>query len=564
MFKKNEDYKQYELFSIASTLSKKQSKLLRKSIEHNFLINIFSKINESDFEVLYSNKKSRPNTPVNQLVGSLILKHLFNWTYDDLFRNLNFNILTRHALGIQSLDYNIFSEASIFNFQNRISEHFITTGQDLLSQVFDSLTKDQLNEFGIKTDIQRGDSFLVGSNIFDYTRLQLLVEVLLRFLKMLEKEGRIKLNVLLEKYTKQTAGQYIYRIQKEDLPKEMNQLSEVYHDLYTSYKDSCEEKSIFKIFERVYYEHFIVIDNKVNIISSNQLHSGILTSPDDTEATYRYKRRINSKGYSGHISETANPTNKINLITDVVLEPNNIHDATILEKRLPEMLDKTPDLSEYHCDGAYGNAEVDKIMEKNDIAQIQAAIPGRKAFAEIKIIEKSTDEYWVSCENGQLCKAEKTEKAWRVKFDTKVCSECPLNEICATSKHMRKKTSSRLWYFGQDKILLDKRKQNFEKLPKEKRKIRANVEATVKEMKRGIKNGKLRVRGQAKAVLYIIMTAIAVNLTRIHKYSVGIEPISILNAIIYTYFNLIMLAYHPQTTFLQKNQHILTQFKNAA
>jgi hypothetical protein len=177
MFKKNESYKQYSLFGVTDSLSDSQRSMMETSIEHSFFVNIFSKINEKDFDVLYSTKKSRPNVPVNQLVGALILKNLYNWTYQQLFMNLNFNLLTRHALGAQSLGGSIFAEASIFNFQNKVIEYYIQTGKDLLTEVFDGLTSAQLKEFGIKTDIQRGDSFLLGSNIFDYTRLQLLIEV---------------------------------------------------------------------------------------------------------------------------------------------------------------------------------------------------------------------------------------------------------------------------------------------------------------------------------------------------------------------------------------------------
>ena len=88
MFKKNEGYRQYSVFGVTNSMSDKKSKLLANSIEHSFLINIFTKIKENDFIDLYSQKKSRPNTPVNQLVGSLILKHLYNWTYEELFNNI--------------------------------------------------------------------------------------------------------------------------------------------------------------------------------------------------------------------------------------------------------------------------------------------------------------------------------------------------------------------------------------------------------------------------------------------------------------------------------------------
>ena len=524
MFKNNIEYQQFGLFDSLNNLTQKQSKVLSNSIEHSFFENIFCKINENDFKVLYSNKKSRPNVPVNQLVGSLILKHLYNWTYEELFKNLNFNLLTRWAIGVRNISEDIFSEASIYNFQNKVIDYYVSTGTDLLSEVFDNLTKSQLEEFGINTGIQRGDSFLIGSNIFDYTRLQLLIEVLIRILRVIDKNDRQQYAHLFTAYTKQTAGQYIYRVSKEDLPKEISKLSVVYHSLYNLLKGKYNDVAVFRVFERVYKEHFEIVGNKVQVIPSNRLNSSVLMSPDDTEATFRDKGKLGKKGYSGHISETAGPNNKLNLITDCVVIPNNVDDAQILESRLPEMLSKTPDLAEYHADSNYGSPSVDVIMENNNIVQVQTAVRGRKAYAKMQIEQGQDNAYWVTCENGQRVKAEKASKGKNAKshkavFDYEKCLLCPLMAKCNT-RIMGVKTNKpkRTWYFSEEKIRMHKRLQNINSIPEERRTIRANVEATVKEVKRGIKNGKVRIRGNKRIAFYLCLTAIAVNLTRIHKY----------------------------------------------
>ncbi len=519
MFKRNDSYRELDLFSTTNTLSNRKAKLLERSIEDSFLKNIFSKINEDDFSVLFSKNKSRPNVPVNQLVGSLILKHLYNWTYAELFRNLNFNILTRHAIGIESINEEVYSEASLYNFQNRVIQYFGETGTDLLSNVFDQLTEGQLKEFGVKTNIQRGDSFLIGSNIFNYSRLQLLIEVLLRLYRILEDEDKHKYSEIVNSYTKQTAGQYIYKIEKDELPGEIEKLAGIYYKLYDLLKAKYADVAIFLMFERVLNEHFTKIDNKIDVIPPKELHSALM-SPDDEEATFRHKRTIKSKGYVGHVTETANPDNKLNLITDVVVVPNNIDDAKILEERLPEMVTKTPDLDEYHCDGNYGNAEVDKLMDEYNITQIPTAIRGATSSVKIDIICDDDNNYSVKCEGGQLIKAEGVRSGKRLKavFDFNKCLSCKLNNICKIqSIKSRKGTTKRVWYFDEGNILRYQRNQNIYLIPKERLKIRANVEATVKEVKRGIKNGKVRIRRKLRVMLYLYMTSIAVNLTRIHK-----------------------------------------------
>lgn len=545
MFKKNESYKQYSLFGITDSLSDSQLSLMETSIEHSFFVNIFSKINEKDFDVLYSTKKSRPNVPVNQLVGALILKHLYNWTYQQLFMNLNFNLLTRHALGVQNLGGSVFAEASIFNFQKKVIEYYIQTGRDLLTEVFDSLTSTQLKEFGIKTDIQRGDSFLLGSNIFDFTRLQLLIEVLLRFYRILDTEDKEAYKELLAAYSRQTAGQYIYKIEKDELPKEIKQLADVYHKLYIQLGDKYKDVAGFSIFNRVYNEHFVVAESKVEVIPSNELHSSILLSPDDTEATFRNKGRANGKGFIGHISETANPGNKFNLITDITVTPNNEDDANILAQRLPSMVEKTPDLSEYHADGNYSNPTVDVITKNNSIMLIQTAVRGRKSQTKLKIEEDAAGYLWVSCSQGQRVKGEITNnkegaRIGKAVFDNERCQLCPYQDKCIAKAAGGKRTGKKhIWYFNEMRILSHKRLHNIYMIPEERRKLRANVEATIKEVKRGIKNGKSRLRGLVRNRFYLTLTSISVNLTRIHKYEI--------NKVLFEYFFHIMKGLLPKT-----------------
>ncbi len=78
------------------------------------------------------------------MVSSFILMQLNHWTYEQLFDAIKFNILTKIALGLDAIDDIPFCPASLFNFQNRLNDHFEKTGENLLEQVFDQLTEDQL------------------------------------------------------------------------------------------------------------------------------------------------------------------------------------------------------------------------------------------------------------------------------------------------------------------------------------------------------------------------------------------------------------------------------------
>ena len=53
-----------------------------------FADEIFPAIDEKRFSVLYSDKASRPNTPVNVIVSALIIKELFDYSDDEMVKIL--------------------------------------------------------------------------------------------------------------------------------------------------------------------------------------------------------------------------------------------------------------------------------------------------------------------------------------------------------------------------------------------------------------------------------------------------------------------------------------------
>ena len=190
MFKKNTKHLQADMFGMQSTMPESLKKHAIKSEEHHFYNLIFCNINVDIFSVLYSDKKSRPNAPINSMVSALILQNRRVWIYNELFQNIRFNLLVRIALGLDDLVTMPFCCATLFNFQNRLNDHFIKTGENLLEQVFDHLTEKQLRYLKLKTNIQRTDSTFAGSNIRNYSRLQLLVEMIIRIFRVLSESDK--------------------------------------------------------------------------------------------------------------------------------------------------------------------------------------------------------------------------------------------------------------------------------------------------------------------------------------------------------------------------------------
>jgi hypothetical protein len=68
---------QRTLFNTGEQLPKYKQRLLEKGWPKSFHNEIFPYINEENFAVLYSdNEATRPNSPVNILIGLLIIKEV--------------------------------------------------------------------------------------------------------------------------------------------------------------------------------------------------------------------------------------------------------------------------------------------------------------------------------------------------------------------------------------------------------------------------------------------------------------------------------------------------------
>ena len=86
-FRKNES-QQLSMFDAFHALTPREQKALEKSWAKVFADEIFPYIDEDRFSVLYSDKASRPNTPVNVIIGALILKELHDLSDDEVVENI--------------------------------------------------------------------------------------------------------------------------------------------------------------------------------------------------------------------------------------------------------------------------------------------------------------------------------------------------------------------------------------------------------------------------------------------------------------------------------------------
>jgi hypothetical protein len=174
-------------------------------------------------------------------------------------------------------------------------------------------------------------------------------------------------------------------LKSSELPHELEKLGKIYYTIFEwlSKKEEYHSRKEYINFTRAYNEHFVVKGEEVNPRSEKELTRSMLQSPDDVDATYRKKNGEQSKGFSINITETANPDNPIQLITGIVVMPNNVDDSQILNERIDIIKEKTPQLNEMHIDGDFGSEENDKKFEELGINHITTAVRGREREIEI-------------------------------------------------------------------------------------------------------------------------------------------------------------------------------------
>ncbi|MCJ7737435.1 MAG: transposase [Anaerolineae bacterium] len=529
MFVRNKQHLQKLMFGSINSLPEKILKRLEASWAGTFYEQVFVRIDEDRFGLLYSDKPSRPNIPVNVLVGVEILKSGFGWSDEEMYDHFCYDIQVRLALGYRDLSEGHFELRTMYNFRQRLTQHMQETGENLFGQVFEQISDEQLATFKLKTDKLRMDSTMIASNIRETTRVQLLVEVLQRVHRMLDETDQQRYAKELEPYLRGSSGQYIYHLKGEDIAEHLGRIGELMRRLVGELASRYGEEATYRVLQRVFQEHFIVDESTLRAKEGQELSASSMQSPDDWEATYRQKRGEKHRGYVVNVTETCNPENDLQLIVKVQTEPNNCDDAAMLDEVLPGLKERTG-VEQMHTDGGYNSPRVDETMREQRVEQVQSAIRGGKPSEE-KIgledfdLETGSDgqPQNVTCPRQKSVAVEPGRKQGRycASFDASDCAACPFCDQCPS--YPLKRTSERVLRFSQQEVDLALRRQRSADARASGQNLRAAVEATVRSIKHPFGNGKVPVRGKPRVSVVMIGSAAMSNVRRIHRYLVRQE-----------------------------------------
>lgn len=531
MFKENQRHLQPYLISNVNDLPGKQRTRLEKSWSGVFFREFFSRIDEQPFEVLYVDFPSRPNAPINELVSLEFLKDGHDWTDEEMYDHYLFDLQTRHALGLDQLGEAHFDMRTVYNFRQRLSRYMQEQGINLLDQAFEQVTDEQIEAYGLKTEKQRMDSTMLASNIRHRGRLQLLVEVLQRTHRMLSEEEQVQYAEMFAPYLQGHAGQYIYRLKREEYTSHIQQIGSVMKHLLEEMRSAHAQELAYQVLERVFREHFKVETEAVTAIEAKELSSSSLQSPDDLEATYREKRGVGYQGYVANLSETCDPHNPLQLITKVQVAPNTTDDSQLLAEALSNLKERT-DLDTMYTDGGFGGPRADPVLHQHQVELVQTAIRGREpdpekfnlSNFEIRLNSEGKPTQ-VTCPQGQCVPAHTTQqrKSFVARFEPQICQDCIFFQKALCPAQPGKRDPRLRLRFTQAEAQASERRRSSRERKKEAGNLRSAVEATVRSVKHSFPAGQLPVRGRFRVTCMVIGSAAVSNVRRIQRYLVAKE-----------------------------------------
>jgi len=435
------DHQQLSRFDSLGFLSQRKRRMLENSWAETFSSHIFTHIDEHIFAPLYSEKtNSRPNAPINVIVGALILKEFTGMTDDEIRESCEFDFRFQYALHTTSFEEQPISDRTFSRFRERCEAYELTTGEDLIHQCIVSLSEEIRQYMGISKNIRRMDSMMIEANIRKMGRLELLYTCISSLVKRIQKDGALDLLSAFDHYAKANdRNRVVYH--ESDLP-QADRLQIVISDaaqLLPLCKEDYEQTEEYQLLERALNEQ-TKDDGKGGRSpkGKGEMDSSVLQNPSDPDATYRMKAGKAHRGYVANLTEAVNENGSV--VTDYQYDVNTRSDRSFLLEAIDRM-EASEETSAVITDGAYDGGDVkEKAAEKN-IGILTTGLTGRKLRKDYERFRLSEDGTKVlACPEGKEPKQSSYDpdrKRIRVSFYKEQCGNCPRRSECRPTFKVR-------------------------------------------------------------------------------------------------------------------------------
>jgi hypothetical protein len=492
-----------------NNLTERERKIFDKTWAKPFAEHVFPQINEAKFEVLYCNDNGRPNTPVNVVIGSLLLKEMTQLTDEELLESIVFDPRYQYALNLTSYDEIPFSDRTVSRFRARLYQYEMDTGEDLLKEEIERLSGEFAKLLKINGTLKRMDSVMISSSCKNMGRLELMYTCVLNMVKALEKSGEIdKLPEHLQEYAKDVnINSICYRLSKDEVQSRLVSVTADALMLYelSAYMQGGSDE--FQILERMLGDQTQNGELKAN----KEINPRSLQNPSDEDATFRRKSGEGYQGYVGNVIEDCGENG--NIITAYGYEVN-LHSDTEFAKEVIEELGEQAEPTVIITDGAYASEDNFKAAQDNNIELVTTTLTGQippETVLEFKI----EDDIIVSCPEGQTPNEafyDEDKECHKASFDKEQCENCPRKDECPVK--INKKTAT-----VKLSTTMVNRAEYIEKLSTEKYKDyaakRNGVEGIPSILRRRYGIDHMPVRGLVRSKMWFGFKIGAINIKRV-------------------------------------------------
>jgi hypothetical protein len=545
MFCKN-NVQQTTFLDPVAQMPKYLQNILKNCWAQAFRDYIFPQINEERFSVIYSSDHaSRPNTPINIIIGLLMIKEIFQQNDEELIGSLHFDIRYQYALYTTAYDKQPVSINTLTNFRNRVIEYEQSSGIDLIKLEVEALAVAAAKYLCIDNKKVRVDSLMVSSSCKKLSRIELVYSVNYRLIKDLNEYNKSLIpEECLTYLEKGNKNETIYRTQDLESTSKLLTLlrhSEMLHKTCSKLDTIITNSESYQLLVRMLQDQTTIDgDNKLTPKDGKGIPSTSLQNPTDPDATFRHKYGGNI-GYVANVVETFNDDTSI--ITDYDLKPNIYSDSKFSDDVINNISEKkeTDEKVQVITDGAYYEQEKAEEALKQNIELIPGELVGRKPSTDKidygKFDVDKEKNIIISCPNGvEPEESYNKSKAYTAKFNKDTCEKCPHKDRCPIKSHKKFNT-----------ISVSEKRRNTD-LQREKMSQseyieiinqRAGVEGIPSVLRRRYKIDNMPIRGLLRSKLWLGFKIAAYNFKKLLSGLLKITPDALV-----TFFSATFIFYY--------------------
>lgn len=517
------NHKQQNIFDPWDYLGPKRRKDLESSWAELFQKEILSSLPVDSLRKHYHASNGRPTKELYSMLGVMILQQMHDMTDELAVEQFCFNIKWQYALNITNPGdaASYLSEKSLWTMRDKL------TSDGIYTEIFETTLQRLITVFGVDLKKQRMDSVHIKSNMRHLGRIGLFVKTIKKFLLNLKRHHRD----LFEQLDSNLTSRYLHKkeesifamVRPSESSRTLDQLAADILILTRRFASvaGVNDMSSYKLLTRLFQEQCLVEENedesgeKAVARPNKDVHSDSLQNLSDPDAGYSSHK---GKGYQAQVVENySEEKNQLSLLTHVVVESADQHDANALLPALEQLQQKDMVPEKFLADSLYGSdSNCEQALETYDTEVIAPVMPGNQKKMQLADFTFDDGGQIVSCPDGVSPESvHKKKDSFIATFPIHTCSTCPRFKECPVTE------GKKFYYYRykqKDVRIALRRRHEHSDAFKDIYRFRAGVEATMSEFNRrtGVKH--LRVRGMKAVAFAVIMKAVGLNILRTSRH----------------------------------------------